>query len=78
MDIQALKIDLVQRILNTQNAAILSRINTILEKEVENDWWDHLPKEVQESIYEGLQDVENGMVLTHNQVLQEAKQKYGF
>jgi predicted transcriptional regulator len=78
MDIQALKIDLVQRILNTQNSTLLNRINNILEKEVETDWWDQLPKEVQDSIREGISDVENGRILTHDQVMQEAKQKYGF
>ena len=78
MDIQALKIDLVQRILNTQNPALLVRINSIFQKEVENDWWDNLPAEVQESINEGIQDIENGKSFTHDQVIQEAKQKYGF
>ena len=29
MDIQALKIDLVQKILSTNNPALLSRVNTI-------------------------------------------------
>ena len=78
MDIQALKIDLVQRILNTQNPTLLVRINNIFQKEVENDWWDNLPAEVQESINEGIQDIENGKSFTHDQVIQEAKQKYGF
>jgi hypothetical protein len=78
MDIQALKIDLVQRILNTQNPTLLVRINNIFQKEVENDWWDNLPAEVLESINEGIQDIENGKSFTHDQVIQEAKQKYGF
>jgi hypothetical protein len=78
MDIQALKIDLVQKILSTQNPTLLSRINNIFKKEVEKDWWDQLPKEVQESILEGIQDIEKGDVFTHDQVIGEAKQKYGF
>ena len=78
MDIQALKIDLAQRILNTQNPTLLFRINNIFQKEAEKDWWDNLPPEVQESIYEGIQDIENGKVFTHDQVIQEAKEKYGF
>ena len=78
MDIQALKIDLVQKILMTNNPALLSRVNTILKKEVEKDWWDQLPVEVQESIIEGIQDIETGNSFTHEQVMQEAKQKYGF
>jgi len=76
MDIPALKLDLVQKILNTKNPSLLLKINTIFQKEVEMDWWDQLPQEVQESIFEGIQDIENVNVFTHEQVIQEAKQKY--
>jgi len=78
MDIQTLKLDLVQKILNTKNPTLLVKINTILEKDVEKDWWDQLPREVQESIFEGIQGIDQGKVFTHDQVIQEAKQKYGF
>jgi len=78
MDIPALKLDLVQKILNTENPAVLFKIVTIFQKEVEKDWWDQLPQEVQESIFEGIQDIEKGNIFTHDQVMQEAKQKYGF
>jgi hypothetical protein len=78
MDIQALKIDLVQKILNTQNPKLLFSIKNIFQKEVEKDWWDQLPQEVQDSIFEGIQDIEKGKVFSHDQVIQEAKQKYGF
>ena len=78
MDIPALKLDLVQKIINAKNPALLLKINTIFQKEVEKDWWDQLPGEVQDSIIEGIHDIENGKVYTHDQVIQEAKQKYGF
>ena len=78
MDIPALKLDLVQKILNTTNPSLLFKIDTILKKEVEKDWWDQLPREVQDSIFKGIQDIEEGNVFTHDQVIQEAKQKYGF
>ena len=78
MDIPAIKLDLVQKILNTRNPALLSKINTIFQKEEENDWWNQLPQEVQDSIFEGIQDIEKGKIFTHDQVIQEAKQKYGF
>ncbi len=44
----------------------------------EMDWWDNLPSEVQESILEGLKDVEEGNTFTHDQVMLEAKQKLEF
>lgn len=78
MDIQTLKLELVQKILNTKNPTLLFKINTILQKDVEKDWWDQLPHEVQDSILEGIQDIDQGKVFTQDQVIQEAKQKYGF
>lgn len=78
MDVPALKLDLVQKILNTENLLLLSKINNIIQKEVEKDWWDQLPREVKDSILEGVKDIEEGNVFTHDQVIQEAKQKYGF
>ncbi len=78
MDIQALKLDLVLKIINIENPTLLLEINKILQKESKTDWWDTLPVEVQESIMEGLENVNKGNVYTHEQVVREAKQKYGF
>jgi hypothetical protein len=78
MDIPALKLELVQKILSTKNPSLLVKINNLLQKEVGKDWWDQLPPEVQESIFEGIHDIEKENVFTHEQVIQEAKQKYGF
>ncbi|MEI7831234.1 MAG: hypothetical protein WCI31_15760 [Prolixibacteraceae bacterium] len=78
MDIPALKLDLVQKILSTKNPTLLFKINNILQKEVEKDWWDQLPREVQDSIFEGINDIEKGNIFTNDQVIKEAKQKYGF
>ena len=78
MDIQSLKLDLVLKIINIEKPTLLLEINKILQKESKTDWWDNLPMEVQESIMEGLENVKNGNVYTHEQVVQEAKQKYGF
>ena len=78
MDIQTLKLDLVQRILNSENEGILAKVNIILQEESENDWWDQLPKEVQDSINEGNSDINTGNIFTHDQVIQEVKIKYEF
>lgn len=77
MDIQSLKLDLISRIMTIDKPALLVEINEILQKETKSDWWDNLPLEVQESILEGLTDIQNGNVLTHDQVMEEARQKYG-
>lgn len=77
MDIQALKLELVSRIINTNKPSVLMEINSIFQKENSADWWDELPKEVQESIMEGVKDIEKGNTYTHEQVMKEARQKYG-
>ncbi len=78
MDVSALKLDVVQKILTMKNPSLLEKIDNLLNEEADADWWDQLPPEVQDSIFEGIQDIEEGRIFTHEQVLQEAKQKYGF
>lgn len=78
MDIQALKLDLVEKIIQTEKSSILFKIKKLLQDEKTEDWWDNLPIEVQESIIDGLDDVKKGDVFTHDQIISEAKQKYGF
>jgi hypothetical protein len=78
MDIQSLKLDLVEKILKTDKPSLLIQINNLFLKEKTEDWWDRLPVEVQESILEGLKNTKEGNVFTHDQVMNEAREKYGF
>lgn len=78
MDIQALKLDLVSKILNTEKPALLLQIEKLFEKEHDQDWWDKLPNEVQQAIMEGIEDVAKGNTYSHEEVVREAQQKYGF
>lgn len=78
MDIQALKIDLVQKILNSDQPALLQKVERLFETGEKDDWWEKLPKEIQDSISQGLKDAEEGNVWTHEQVVQETREKYGF
>lgn len=78
MDIQALKLDLVERILKTDKPSLLIKISKLLRRENTEDWWDQLPEEVQDSILEGIDDVKKGNVFPHDQVISEARHKYGF
>jgi hypothetical protein len=77
MDIQNLKINLARKILITKNEDMLLEIDKIIQEKGEEDWWDELPKEVQDSIAEGIRDIEEGRVYTHEEVMREAKKKYG-
>ena len=78
MDIQTLKLELVERIIQTENSSILIKIKKLFQPEKTEDWWDELPLEVQESIFEGLENIKEGNTFSHEQVILEAKQKYGF
>ncbi len=78
MDIQALKLDLVEKIIHTEKTSTLFKIKDLLQEEKADDWWEDLPVEVQESIMEGLHDLKDGKVITHEEIISEAKQKYGF
>lgn len=78
MDIQTLKLDLVAKILKTEKSSLLMHIEKLFEKENDQDWWDQLPVEVQQSILEGVEDVSQGKTYSQDQVVREAKQKYGF
>jgi RNA polymerase-binding transcription factor DksA len=78
MDIQALKLDLVTKILKTEKSSLLIQIEKMFEKENDQDWWDQLPDEVQQSILEGVENIKQREMYSHDQILREAKQKYGF
>ena len=78
MDIQALKLHLVEKIINTEKTSLLVKISKLLQNEKADDWWNELPAEVQSSIMDGLKDVKEGKTFTHDQVIREARQKYGF
>jgi predicted transcriptional regulator len=56
----------------------LIEVDRLFQKENSADWWDELPEEIQESILEGMKDIEKGNSFSHDQVIQEARQKYGF
>jgi hypothetical protein len=78
MDIQTLKLELVEKIIQAKNQSLLLKVNKLLESEKGADWWDEIPAEVRDSILEGMEDVKEGRIFSHQQVLQEARAKYGF
>lgn len=78
MDIQTLKIELAQKILKSNKSDLLRKVDQLFNMENNEDWWEELPDEIQDSITMGLKDAEEGRVLTHEQVVQEAREKYGF
>jgi len=56
----------------------LIKIKKLPQPKKPEDWWDELPMEVQKSIFEGLNEIKERNTFSHEQVVCEAKQKYGF
>ncbi len=59
MDIQLEKIELVKKLLATEDMSILNSIKKIFEKE-EKDWWDDLTEEQQNILNESMEQYERG------------------
>ncbi len=74
-----LKDELHQIIDSIDDVGILKAIRVLLQKQTKNtesDFWDDLPENVKESILRGLQQIENGETISHENVLQEIREKY--
>ncbi len=77
MNVQAKKLELVQLILNTNKVGLLDKVSQLLKQEKEADWWDSIPESVQDSIGIALEQAERGETIPHNDVIKEAREKYG-
>lgn len=69
MDIQAEKLALMKLILETKNTRIIESIKGIFEKETKKDIWDHLSADEQKEIKEGMDQIENGEVVSWEEFL---------
>lgn len=45
--------------------------------ELEFDWWINISQDEKNAIDEGLEDIKNGNVFTHQQVMEELRSRYG-
>jgi len=68
MDIDATKLELMQLLLNTRKESVLNKIKHIFQEE-SSDWWAEMSAEEQVEIEEGLRQVENGKVVSHESVM---------
>jgi hypothetical protein len=68
MDLQAEKIELAKRLLGTDDEAVLLQIKEIFESN-EKDFWQDLPDHVKAGIEKGRQQVTEGKLTAHNEVI---------
>jgi predicted transcriptional regulator len=76
MNLQEKKLELVQLILNTEKPAILEKVEAVLKKEKDVDWWDELSEDERKAIEQGIKEADNGELKSHAEVLKERKAKY--
>jgi uncharacterized protein YehS (DUF1456 family) len=76
MDLQAKKLELVQLILNARKPLTLKKVEEVLKKEKEEDWWDEISEAERHSIEQGLAEANRGELIPHEQVMKEVKAKY--
>lgn len=73
MDIQAVKLELMQKLLNTEEEQVLGKVKEILDQQSEKDWWDELSLEEKQEIEEGLAQADNGELIPHETVMAKYK-----
>jgi hypothetical protein len=76
MNLQAKKLELVQLILNTRKPLTLKKVEEVLKKDREEDWWDGISDAERKSIEQGLAEADRGELIPHEQVMREVKAKY--
>jgi len=69
MNIQAEKLELIEWLARINDFSIIDKIKSI-KADYSNDWWDQISEEEKESIQQGLLDIEEGNVKTHEEVKQ--------
>jgi thiamine pyrophosphate-dependent acetolactate synthase large subunit-like protein len=76
MNLQAKKIELVQLIINTRKPLTLKKVEEVLKRENEPDWWDEISDAERQSIEKGLAEADRGELIAHEEVMKEVKAKY--
>lgn len=63
-EIKKTKLDLIAWIEQLSDVNMLTVLDSLRSSKSDNDWWDNLTKNQKQYINEGLNDVENGRVVS--------------
>jgi len=72
MKLAQTKIELAQQILETNDKALISKIKELFDEE-QNEWWNKLPINVQESITESLSQIESNNTFSNTEAFKRFK-----
>ncbi len=70
MNIETTKLELINLLLQTQKESLLAKLKIVFEEDPQEDWWNELPKEVQQEIEIGLEQANKGNLVNHETVMQ--------
>lgn len=70
----AMKLELIEWLTKLEDSETLNYLKIVKDSnENAHDWWHELPESVKNGIQQGLDDVAEGRIVSHNDV----KKKYG-
>jgi hypothetical protein len=72
MNLQAEKLSVLQQIINSDDAALIKDIKSLISNR-DLDWFDSLNKSQQADVLEGLDQLDNGKSFSHK----DAKKRFG-
>lgn len=72
MDIQLEKLELIKKIADTEDLAIIRSIQKIFTKK-KKDWWDDLTEEQKEEIREGERQIERGEFVLYEDMMKKLR-----
>ncbi|TWI97235.1 hypothetical protein JN11_03696 [Mucilaginibacter frigoritolerans] len=70
MNIQSEKIELVKRLLDTNDEAVLQQIKDVFEN-LDKDFWNELPDHVKKGIARAKKQVSEGLLTPHDEVMKK-------
>ncbi|MBO3096802.1 hypothetical protein [Gelidibacter pelagius] len=74
MTLEAKKLDLISWLTSLQDDTIIAQLYAI-KNDSNSDWYEQLSKVQKKQIQKGLDDLENGRTITHDEVILAARQK---
>lgn len=63
----------VRKYIDNADEKSLRIVRAILEIEQEEDWWDTMPEDVQQSVKQSLKEAKQNKTIPHEQVIKEHK-----
>ena len=72
MNIETTKLELIQQLQKTKDKAVLLKIRKVFEEE-SGDWYEELSVEEKEEIEMGIQQADEGKLVSHESVMAKLK-----